>query len=178
MLFGGMARQGIKDVREVGSALLDGPILHGGSHDVRQRRIELDPLLDGLAQGLVDDPGQAFLHHLVAENVASVDFSRLGVGIVQGGEIRFVAGNGSDGIAAGVASAHASVLLGGIACFDGMVFILQLACERKRRKSPFPRVIVSEKDSTPLYEPSVLRYMKGTHTSLMRFSPHREDCRR
>jgi len=149
VLFGGMARQGIKYVREVGSALLDGPILHGGSHDVRQRRIELDPLLDGLAQGLVDDPGQAFLHHLVAENVASVDFSRLGVGIVQGGEIRFVAGNGSNGIAAGVASAHASVLLGGIAVSTEWVFILQLAGERKGRKRPFPCVIVSEKGSCP-----------------------------
>ena len=74
----------------------------------------MDPLLDGLAQGLVDDPGQAFLHHLVAENVASVDFSRLGVGIVQGGEIRFVAGNGSNGIAAALLPLMRLYSLGGL----------------------------------------------------------------
>ena len=120
VLFGGVAGQGIEDMGEMGRALFDGPVLHGGSHDVRQRRIELHPLFDGLAQGFVDDPRQALLHHLVAEHVAAVDFGRLGVGVIQGGEVRLVAGDGSDGIAAGIASAHASILLGENCGFNGM----------------------------------------------------------
>ena len=60
VLLGGQAGHGLEQVREVGGALFDGPVLHGGGDGVGDGRVERRAVLDGLLQRLEDGLGQPF----------------------------------------------------------------------------------------------------------------------
>ena len=60
MLLGGQAGHRLKDMREVGRALFDRPILHGAGDRVGDGRVERRALFDRLLQSLEDRLGQAF----------------------------------------------------------------------------------------------------------------------
>ena len=160
MLFRGVAGEGIKDMRKVRGPLFNSPVLHGGSHDVRQRGIELHALFDGLAQGLVDNPRQALLHHLVAEHVAAVNFGGLGVGVVERGQIGLVARDGPDSVAAGIASAHAYVLLEGCLLLRKGWLYSKSPSNGRGGPTLSPRLFFGDRRGLPLYEACVLGYMR------------------
>ena len=63
MLFGGDARHGLEPVRIVGSALFNGPVLHGLGHRARHRRIQLMPAAYGTLERAIHIAGQALSHH-------------------------------------------------------------------------------------------------------------------
>ena len=79
VLLCGHAGERVEHVGEVGGALLDGPVLHGVGHHVGDGGVKLCAQFDGLGQGLVHGLGQAFLHHLVAEDIGPEDVGGLGV---------------------------------------------------------------------------------------------------
>ncbi len=84
VLLGGQAGEGLKPVRVVGRAVLDRPVLHGGRHDVGDRRVERLAAIDGAEQAAVDLLGKALPHHAAGEHVAAEDrihaLGRLGDG--------------------------------------------------------------------------------------------------
>ena len=66
--------QGLEPVGEVGRAVLDCPVLHGGGHRVGHRRIQLGSFLDGMLQRVVHLSGQTGLHHAAVKDFTSKYF--------------------------------------------------------------------------------------------------------
>jgi hypothetical protein len=75
VLLGGQAGEGVEDVRVVGGALLERPVLHGRRHGIRHQRVEGLAALDGRDHGLVDRLRQALLHDRLVEDVLAVDLA-------------------------------------------------------------------------------------------------------
>ena len=71
VLLGGQAGHRLEQVREVGGALLDGPVLHGAGDGVGDGRVERHALLDRLLQGLEDRLGQPLPLDLLVEDVVA-----------------------------------------------------------------------------------------------------------
>ena len=66
--------QGLEPVGEVGRAVLNCPVLHGGGHRVGNGGVQLRSLLNGVLQGMIYFPGQASLHHAAVKDHASKYF--------------------------------------------------------------------------------------------------------
>jgi hypothetical protein len=62
VLFGGEAGERVKDVGVMGGPFLDGPIFHGGGHDIGRGGIQGCAFLDGGDDGFINRFGQALLH--------------------------------------------------------------------------------------------------------------------
>lgn len=106
MLLSGDAREGVENVCVVGGALGDGPVLHRGSDEVGDFRIELLAGLDGLAQLLVDVLGQPFLELFVIEHIAAKEFMRGVVLKVERSALGLEVGDSVDRILTGVVGLH------------------------------------------------------------------------
>ena len=74
VLFGGNAGHGLEPVGEVGSALFNGPILHGIGDHRRHAGIQMLALLDGLLECFVGFLRQTCLHGGVVKNHRRKDF--------------------------------------------------------------------------------------------------------
>ena len=69
VLLGGEAGERLEDVRVVGGALLERPLLHGERDGVGQRRVERLALLEHLLEAPVGVLGQALALHRQREDV-------------------------------------------------------------------------------------------------------------
>ena len=67
------ARKRLEPMREVRSALLHSPFLHGVSHDVRNLDFERLALFDGLEQAFVRCGRQSLLHRMLVEHHRAID---------------------------------------------------------------------------------------------------------
>ena len=67
VLFRGDAGHGLEPVGKMGGALFHRPVLHGGSHRIGHRQIQLGSLINGLAQGVIHLCRQAGLHHPIVK---------------------------------------------------------------------------------------------------------------
>ncbi len=86
VLLSGQTGQRVEDVRVVGRAFFQRPVLHRGRHGVGDHGIEQRSTLDGRHDRLVDRLGQALPHHDLAENVLAENLARsLGVCEADGG---------------------------------------------------------------------------------------------
>ena len=97
VLLGGETGEREEDVGVVGRALFDCPILHRRGDDIGDRRVELGPCFDRLAERLVDRLRQPVFHDRLIENVAA---EQLGGGCVDEVERLgkwLVVGDGRDG---------------------------------------------------------------------------------
>ena len=72
VLLGGEAGQRLEPVGEVGGAVLDGPVLHRGGHDVGHLGVERLAPVDGPDQALEDLLGEALAHHAPGEDVLAI----------------------------------------------------------------------------------------------------------
>ncbi len=73
MLLGGDAGERLEPVREMGGAVLDGPILQRGGHAVGGREVERLASRDRASERLVDRLREAGLLGLVAEDATAED---------------------------------------------------------------------------------------------------------
>ena len=106
MLLGGEAGERVKDVRVVGRAALECPILNGGSDDVRGGCIQLGARLNVRLKRLEDVLREALLHLIERENILAVDQIDLLVAEVEAALKARLGGNRLDGVAAGWVGAH------------------------------------------------------------------------
>ena len=106
MLLGGLSVERIKDVRIVGGAMLNGPVLHDCCHCVGDTRIKGFPVADGLLQRLVHITGKAFAHHPVVEDVAGIHIHGAGFVKIKIRGFRLVGRNGPDSVKPRAVTAH------------------------------------------------------------------------
>ena len=106
MLLGGLSVERIKDVRIVGGAMLDGPVLHDCCHCVGDTRIKGFPVADGLLQRLVHITRKAFAHHPVVEDVAGIHIHGAGFVKIKIRGFRLVGRNGPDSVKPRAVTAH------------------------------------------------------------------------
>ena len=76
VLLGGQPGHRVEDVRVVGGALLQGPVLHRGRDGVGDRRVQLGALFDRRDDRLVHRLRQACLHLGLGEDVGAEDLAR------------------------------------------------------------------------------------------------------
>ncbi len=93
MLLGRQAGHRLEPVGVVGGALLDGPLLHHGRHDVGDAGVERSALLDRVLDRLEDVLRQAGSHHFFGEDVGSEELANRGLFEVDPGTVRLPAGN-------------------------------------------------------------------------------------
>ena len=77
MLFRCHAGKGLKPMGIMGCPSLNGPILHGMSHHICNRRIQLCPILNRLFHLLKYTLGQTLLHHRLIKYIFSKYFRNL-----------------------------------------------------------------------------------------------------
>ncbi len=105
VLLGGEAGQRVEDVRVVGRALLQRPVLHRRGDGVGDQRVQRSGLLDGGEHGLVDRLRQPLLHDAQAEDVGAEDLAGL-LARVEADRRRDVGLHVRDGLQSDLVRAH------------------------------------------------------------------------
>ena len=71
---GGKIVHRLEPVGVMGGSLLDGPVLHGAGHHIRDLRVQSFPQTAGAGKALIGFFGQAFFHGCVVEHAHAEDF--------------------------------------------------------------------------------------------------------
>jgi hypothetical protein len=106
VLFGGDAGHGLEEVGEVGSALFDGPVLHGRRDGIGGVGVEGRALADGLLEGLEDGLGEALALDFFVEDVDAEEVFDVGLLEVDAVQLVPGGGDGHDGRLAKVRRTH------------------------------------------------------------------------
>ena len=77
MLLCGDPGQRLEPVRVMGRTVLECPLLHRLRNRIRDGRIELVALCDGLLQLLIDCLRKTLLHHLVVKDILTENFRNI-----------------------------------------------------------------------------------------------------
>ena len=74
MLFSSETGHGLEPVRIMGSAVLNGPFLHGNRNGIGNIQFQMGVIFDCFTQRFVNILGELFAHHFVVKNQAAVNF--------------------------------------------------------------------------------------------------------